>query len=124
VDVWAALRQLGRRGVADLVDRCCRHAERFAEALSAAGFEILNEVTLNQVLVGFGDAEAVRRVVRSVQREGTCWCGTTEWQGRPAMRISVSSWATTTEDVDRSIAAIVRVAREAAGGAAVHAIEV
>ncbi len=113
VDVWAALRQLGRSGVADLVAGCCRHATRFAEQLDAAGFEILNDVVLNQVLVAFGDADTTQRVIAAVQEDGTCWCGVTEWQGRTAMRISVSSWATTTADVDMSVAAITRLARAA-----------
>lgn len=111
VEVWAALRALGRRGVAELVERNCRQARRFAEGLRAAGFGVLNEVVLNQVLVSFGDAERTNRVVAEIQREGTCWCGTTVWQGRAAMRISVSSWATTDEDVERSLAAMLRVAR-------------
>jgi glutamate/tyrosine decarboxylase-like PLP-dependent enzyme len=111
VEVWAALRALGRGGVAELVERNCRQARRFAEGLSAAGFEVLNEVVLNQVLVAFGDAETTNRVVAELQREGTCWCGGTVWQGRAAMRISVSSWATTDEDVERSLEAMLRVAR-------------
>jgi glutamate/tyrosine decarboxylase-like PLP-dependent enzyme len=110
VEVWAALRSLGRSGIADLVERCCRHAARFAEGLQAAGYQVLNEVALNQVLVSFGDAEQTRRVIAAVQADGTCWCGGTVWQGHAAMRISVSSWATTEEDVERSIAAICRVA--------------
>ena len=111
IEVWAALRSLGRSGVADLVERCCRHATRFAEGLRAAGHNVLNEVTLNQVLVSFGDAETTRRVIGAVQADGTCWCGGTTWQGHAAMRISVSSWATNAEDVERSLAAIVQVAR-------------
>lgn len=111
VDAWAALRHLGRSGVADLVERCCRHARRFADRLSAAGFQILNEVSLNQVLVSFGSDEATRRVISDIQREGTCWCGGTIWHGRSAMRISVSSWATTAADVDLSADAIIRLAR-------------
>jgi glutamate/tyrosine decarboxylase-like PLP-dependent enzyme len=110
VEVWAALRQLGRAGVADLVERTCRFARRFADALAADGYEILNEVELNQVLVSFGDPETTRSVVADVQRDGTCWCGGTVWQGRTAMRISVSSWATTEDDVERSLEAIRRVA--------------
>jgi glutamate/tyrosine decarboxylase-like PLP-dependent enzyme len=116
VEVWAALRTLGRAGVQELVERCCRHARRFATGLRAAGFEVLNDVVLNQVLVSFGDAAATERVVAGVQREGTCWCGGTVWQGRAAMRISLSSWATTDEDVDRSVAAVIRVARQAGSG--------
>ncbi len=113
VEVWAALRQLGRAGVAELVERCCAHAARFATQLSAAGFEILNDVVLNQVLVAFGDSTTTQRVIEAVQADGTCWAGMTEWQGRTAMRISVSSWATTTADVDLSVSAIVRASRAA-----------
>jgi glutamate/tyrosine decarboxylase-like PLP-dependent enzyme len=106
VEVWAALRSLGRTGLADLIERCCRHAARLAEGLREAGYRILNDVVLNQVLVSFGDAEATRRVIGEIQREGTCWCGGTEWQGETAMRISVCSWATTEADVERSLAAM------------------
>ena len=116
IEVWAALRSLGRRGVGELVERCCGLARRFAEGLSEAGFEILNHVVLNQVLVAFGDAEHTTQVIAAVQREGTCWCGGTVWQGRHAMRISVSSWLTTEADVDMSIAAIVRTAAGRADG--------
>jgi glutamate/tyrosine decarboxylase-like PLP-dependent enzyme len=110
VPIWAALRSLGRSGVADLIERTCRHARRFAEALTAGGFEILNDVALNQVLVAFGDAGRTQRVIAALQADGTCWCGGTVWQGRSAMRISVSSWATTDADVEKSIAAMLRVA--------------
>jgi glutamate/tyrosine decarboxylase-like PLP-dependent enzyme len=110
VEIWAALRSLGRRGLAEMIERNCKQAGRFAEGLRAAGFAILNDVVLNQVLVSFGDAETTRRVIREIQAEGTCWCGGTEWQGKAAMRISVSSWATTDEDVERSIEAIRRIA--------------
>ena len=112
IEIWAALRSLGRSGLADLVERTCRHASRFAEGLHAAGYEILNEVALNQVLVAFGDAETTRRVIAELQADGTCWCGGTLWQGRTAMRISVSSWATTETDVERSLAAMLRVAED------------
>jgi len=110
VEVWAVLRALGRSGLADLVERDCRHAARFAEGLRAAGFEILNEVVLNQVLVSFGDEETTRRVVAAIQDDGTCWCGATVWQGRTSMRISVSGWATTADDVERSLDAMLRAA--------------
>ncbi|HLH38274.1 MAG TPA: aminotransferase class V-fold PLP-dependent enzyme [Bryobacteraceae bacterium] len=113
VEIWAALRSLGRRGLADMIERNCRHAARFAERLRDAGFEILNEVGLNQVLVSFGGDEKTRRVIQAVQEDGTCWCGGTEWRGRAAMRISVSCWATTEEDVEASVAAICRAARQA-----------
>jgi glutamate/tyrosine decarboxylase-like PLP-dependent enzyme len=114
--VYAAIRSLGRSGVADLVDRCCAHARRFAEVLAQdQGVEILNEVVLNQVLVRFldpgGDHDArTRAVVKAVQEDGICWLGGTTWQGKAAMRISVSNWSTTTEDVDRSVAAILHAA--------------
>ncbi|MDB4912458.1 MAG: Pyridoxal-dependent decarboxylase [Gemmatimonadetes bacterium] len=110
VDVWAALASLGREGVDELVTRHCRQARRFAERLSAAGFEILNDVVLNQVLVAFGDAERTRRIITAIQDEGTCWAGITVWQGRTAMRISVISWATTDADVERSADAMIRIA--------------
>ena len=110
IEVWAALKALGRSGVEELVARHCRQARRFAEALSGAGFEILNEVVLNQVVVAFGSAERTGRVITAIQEEGTCWAGITIWQGRTAMRISVISWATTDADVERSIEAIIRVA--------------
>jgi glutamate/tyrosine decarboxylase-like PLP-dependent enzyme len=113
VEVWAALRSLGRDGLADLIERTCRYAARFAEGLQAAGFQILNEVALNQVLVSFGEPDVTRRVIAALQAEGTCWCGGTVWQGRAAMRISVSSWATTDADVAKSIAAILRAANAA-----------
>jgi len=112
VELWATLRFLGRRGLAELIERTCRHARRFAEGLRAAGHEILNEVVINQVLVSFGDPAVTRAVIAKVQSEGTCWCGGTEWHGRPAMRISVSSWVTTAEDVEMSLAAIRRIAEE------------
>ena len=114
IEVWAALHSLGRSGLADLVERTCRHAARFAEGLRAAGYTILNEVMFNQVLVTFGDDERTRRVIAGIQRDGTCWCGGTTWQGQTAMRISVSSWATTDADVERSLQAMIRVARELA----------
>jgi glutamate/tyrosine decarboxylase-like PLP-dependent enzyme len=114
VPLWAALRSLGRSGLAEMIERCCRHATRFAEALRAAGHAVLNEVVLNQVLVSFGTPEVTNAVIAEIQRDGTCWCGGTVWQGQTAMRISVSSWATTDEDVDRSLAAILRVASRVA----------
>jgi glutamate/tyrosine decarboxylase-like PLP-dependent enzyme len=114
IEIWAALHSLGRSGLADLVERTCRYAARFAEGLHTAGYTILNEVVLNQVLVVFGDAERTRRVIADIQQDGTCWCGGTTWQGQTAMRISVSSWATTGADIERSLEAMIRVARELA----------
>ena len=110
LEIWAAIASLGRDGVQALVERSCRHARRFAEGLRAAGYQLLNDVVLNQVLVSFGDDRTTSEVIRGVQRDGTCWCGGTRWGGRTAMRISVSSWATTGDDVERSLAAILEVA--------------
>jgi glutamate/tyrosine decarboxylase-like PLP-dependent enzyme len=111
IELWAAIRSLGRSGLAELVERNCELAKLFAERLRHAGFEILNDVVLNQVLVSFGSADETRRVIAELQNEGTCWCGGTEWHGRAAMRISVSSWATTADDVERSLSAILRIAK-------------
>ena len=116
VDVWAAMSALGRSGIAEMIERNCRQAARFAAGLRDAGYEILADVVLNQVLVSFGDDETTRRVIAGIQSDGTCWCGGTVWQGRTAMRISVSSWATTDEDVELSLSAMIRVASE------VHAV--
>ena len=110
VEVWAALRSLGRTGLSELIERTCRHARRFAEALARAGYEVLNEVVLNQVLVSFGEPEITNRVIAEIQADGTCWCGGSVWQGKTAMRISVVSWATTEADVERSIEAMLRIA--------------
>jgi glutamate/tyrosine decarboxylase-like PLP-dependent enzyme len=110
VEIWAALRSLGRNGLAELIERNCRMAKRFAEGLKAAGHEILNDVALNQVLVSFETDSITREVIAALQTEGTCWCGGTVWHGRAAMRIAVSSWATTDEDVERSLESMIRVA--------------
>ena len=111
VDAWAALLSLGKSGLAELIERCCRHASRFAMFLSEGGCEILNQVVINQVLVSFGSDETTRRVVRDIQSDGICWCGETKWRGRAAMRISVSSGKTTDEDVERSARAMLRLAK-------------
>jgi glutamate/tyrosine decarboxylase-like PLP-dependent enzyme len=117
--VYAAIRSLGRSGVAELVERCCAHARRFGEVLGAnPNIEVLNDVVLNQVLVRFldeaGDHDArTRAVIGAIQDDGTCWLGGTTWRGIGAMRISVCNWATTSEDVERSLEAILRSARDA-----------
>jgi glutamate/tyrosine decarboxylase-like PLP-dependent enzyme len=113
VEVWAALHTLGRSGVAAMIERSCAQARRFAGGLSAAGFEILNDVVLNQVLVSFGTPEVTNRVIAEIQSDGTCWCGGTVWQGKTAMRISVSCWATTDADVEASLEAMLRAAKKA-----------
>jgi glutamate/tyrosine decarboxylase-like PLP-dependent enzyme len=112
--VYAAIRSLGRSGIAAVVERCCAHARRFGEALGETpGIEILNDVVLNQVLVRFGSDARTDAVIEAVQTDGTCWLSGTTWHGTRAMRISVSSWATTDDDVERSIVAIRRAAAEA-----------
>jgi len=114
--VYAAIRSLGRSGIAELIERCCAHARRFADELAAAPHvEVLNDVVLNQVLVRFLDLagdhdQHTRSVIETVQNDGTCWLSGTTWHGMSAMRISISSWATTSDDVERSIQAILRVA--------------
>ncbi len=105
---WALLRHLGRRGVADLVDHLCAMARRIADGLDAGGARIANEVVLNQVLADFGDDARNAAIANAVQQEGTCWLATTDWQGRRLLRLSVSSCATTADDVDRSVASILR----------------
>jgi glutamate/tyrosine decarboxylase-like PLP-dependent enzyme len=112
IELWAAMRSLGRSGLCSLIERNCRQARLFATRLSAAGHTILNDVVLNQVLVSFGSAQQTERVIAAVQQEGTCWCGGTQWHGHTAMRISVSNWSTTDDDVEQSAAAIIRVASE------------
>ncbi len=117
VEIWAALRSLGRLGLADMIRRNCDQASRMAERLAGAGYEILNDVHLNQILVSFGSADVTRKVVEGIQKDGTCWCGGTLWQGQAAMRISLSSWATSEEDIERSLTAILRIASEASSNA-------
>jgi glutamate/tyrosine decarboxylase-like PLP-dependent enzyme len=110
VEVYAALRTLGRQGLAEMLERTCRLARRFAQGLTDAGYEVLNDVVLNQVVVSFGDEKKNRRVIQEIQEEGTCWCGETVWQGRTAMRISVCNWATTDDDVEKSLAVMLKIA--------------
>ena len=112
MELWAGLRSLGQSGLAQIIERTSSHARRFAEGLRAAGYRVLNDVVINQVLVSFGSPERTLRTVSRLQQEGTCWCGPTVWQGHTAMRISVSSWATTEEDVDRSLQAMLKAATE------------
>jgi glutamate/tyrosine decarboxylase-like PLP-dependent enzyme len=116
IDTWAALYSLGREGVVDLIERCCALAQLFATNLKKAGFQILNEVTLNQVLVSFGDAGLTNRIIKKIQDDGTCWCGGTVWKGMTAMRISVSSWMTTREDVEVCSGVIIEIAGKEMSG--------
>jgi glutamate/tyrosine decarboxylase-like PLP-dependent enzyme len=115
VEIWAALLSLGRSGVAELIERNCRQAKRFADLLTAAGHRVLNDVVLNQVLVSFGAPATTLRVIEAIQEDGTCWCGPTVWQGHTAMRISVCSAATTDADVERSAAVMISAAKRVGG---------
>jgi glutamate/tyrosine decarboxylase-like PLP-dependent enzyme len=112
IPVWAALKSLGKKGVADLIQGSCHSARLFADGLRQAGYQILNEINLNQVLVSFGDSATTLEVIKKIQEDGTCWCGGTTWQGKTAMRISISSWATTDQDVALSLAAMLKIAAE------------
>jgi glutamate/tyrosine decarboxylase-like PLP-dependent enzyme len=114
IEIWATLRWLGARGVSELIDRTCNLALQFARGFRAAGYEVLNDVVLNQVMVSFGPDERTAAIVAAIQAEGTCWCGATVWRGRKAMRVSVSSWATTEQDVDLALSAILAVAETSA----------
>jgi glutamate/tyrosine decarboxylase-like PLP-dependent enzyme len=113
VEVWAAIKEMGRDGVAQLIDRCCAHSRRLSLGLGKMGYEVLNDVVLNQVVAAIGTPAQIAKIVASVQREGECWFGATIWQGRHAIRLSVSSWATSESDIDRTLAAIARATREA-----------
>ena len=108
--MWAAMRSLGRAGLREMIERNCRQARLFADRLRVAGYAVLNDVVLNQVLVSFGSAEQTRRVLAEIQTDGTCWCGGTVWQGHTAIRISVSNWSTTDEDIEGSAGAMIRIA--------------
>jgi len=110
IEIWAALLSLGRDGLAELIEKNCKQAARFADGLRSAGYQILNDVMLNQVLVSFGNPDVTGRVIEGIQKDGTCWCGGTVWQGKTAMRISVSSWRTTDDDIDESLEAMIRIA--------------
>jgi len=105
-EVWAVLAALGRDGVAALIERTCALARRFADGMRGAGYAVANDVVLNQVVVDFGDQARTSAVIAAIQEEGTCWCGPTVWRGRAAMRVSVSGWNTTEQDIDRSVAAV------------------
>ena len=112
VELWAGLRSMGRKGIAEVIERCSRHARHFAEGLRKAGFEVPNEVVINQVLVNFGSKEKTLRTITRLQEDGTCWVGSTVWHEQTLMRISVSNWATTEEDVERSLQAMIAAARQ------------
>lgn len=108
IEVWAALKSLGRSGLADLIERNCRQAKWLADKLEKAGAEVLNEIVLNQVVVSFGDSDDTKRVISTLQKSGTCWCGGTTWRNRQAMRISFSSWATSQADLEQTLEAILQ----------------
>lgn len=114
VEFWAALKTLGRSGVEDLIDRCCRHAQAFAAGLDACGYQVLNEVVLNQVAFACSTEAQTRRALELIQKSGVAWLGPTTWKGRFAMRISVSSWATTSADVELTLGMLRDVIRQVA----------
>jgi glutamate/tyrosine decarboxylase-like PLP-dependent enzyme len=114
IEIWAALKSIGRCGLSELIDRNCGQAQRLADGLRKAGIEVLNDVVLNQVVASFGDDRQTEHVIKSIQSEGECWCGGTVWRRRTAMRISLSSWVTTDEDVERSLSAIIKAASNVA----------
>lgn len=109
IEVWAAIKEMGSKGVADLIDRCCLHAEKLSEGLKEIGYTILNDVQLNQVVAKIGNPEQLQDILRLIQEEGECWFGSTYWQEQHAVRLSVSSWATTDEDIKRTLNAIQKV---------------
>jgi glutamate/tyrosine decarboxylase-like PLP-dependent enzyme len=111
VEIWTAIATLGRKGIAEIVEQCTAHTQKAARRLSEAGYEILNEVVINQVLVSFGSDEKTQAVIKAIQEDGTCWCGGTVWKGRVAMRINVCSWITTDEDMEMSLEAMIRIAK-------------
>ena len=111
VDIWAAMRSLGRSGISEMIERHCRQARRFADGLQKLGFEICNEVVLNQVLVSFGSAEHTKKMIAAIQADGTMWAGETVWQGKTAMRISVIGWSTSDDDVKKCLDAIARITK-------------
>lgn len=112
IPVWAALKSLGKKGLAKMIESSCRSARQFAEGLENAGYNVLNEVVLNQVLVSFGDSATTLEVIKKIQEDGVCWCGGTVWQGITAMRISVSSAATDEQDVNLALASMLKAADE------------
>jgi len=111
IEVWAALRTLGREGLADLVSGLSAHAATIGSSLSLVGANVLNNVVLNQVLVTGNSDESTAAWVDAIQADGTCWCGPTIWNGSPAMRVSVSGWPTTSDDIGTSIEAMIRCGR-------------
>jgi len=111
IELWATLKYLGRSGIEEIVDGLCDGAQQFSEQLSTVGFNILNEVVFNQILVSCSTAEETNETLKNIQESGECWCGGSIWNGEPVIRISVCSWATTVKDIDRSVAAFIK-ARE------------
>ena len=115
--VWAALRSLGRRGVAEMVERFCAHAQRFAAGLAEMdGVRVVNDVVFTQVCVSFGPDEVSREVAARLLKDGTAWMTPSTWHGQAVLRISVSNWRTTDEDVDRTLAAVRRILAEVRAG--------
>lgn len=111
IEVWAALKSLGKQGLCQMVEDCCEHAAYLANGLREVGYTVHNDVVINQVFVSFGDAETTDRVIHQAQRDGVMWAGRSVWQGHVGMRLSVSSWATTHDDMQKTLAAIIEAVR-------------
>jgi glutamate/tyrosine decarboxylase-like PLP-dependent enzyme len=111
IEVWAALKELGREGVSNFIKRNCEQAQQFASGFRKAGFEVPHDVVINQVMVSFGADDTTKQVIRAVQEDGVLWAGATMWKGKTYVRLSCSSHATTTSDVERSLESIIRCAR-------------
>jgi glutamate/tyrosine decarboxylase-like PLP-dependent enzyme len=111
--VWAVLRSMGRRGIADLVDGLCRNARRLADGIAAIpGASVLNDVVFTQILLSFGDDDTTRAVASRVLADGTAVLTPSTWRGRAVLRCSISNWSTTADDIDRTLAALTRIAAE------------
>jgi glutamate/tyrosine decarboxylase-like PLP-dependent enzyme len=112
VEVWAALRSLGRRGVADLVESSCSHATTLAQGLRALGYEVVNDVVLNQVVARIGTVDDHTRIAQAAQESGECWFGQTTWRGQSAIRLSVAGWSTSEHDIQRTLASIEQATKD------------
>jgi len=115
IELWATIKVLGKCGVEELVNGLCEHAKLFARQIKAEGFQVLNDVVFNQVLVACDTPEQTTAVLKNLQKSGECWCGGAKWHDTQVIRVSVCSWATTEDDITRTVSAF-RKAREDAGG--------
>jgi glutamate/tyrosine decarboxylase-like PLP-dependent enzyme len=112
IELWATIKILGKSGIEELVDGLCARAQQFAGMMRAEGFQILNEVVFNQALVACASAQQSAAMMKHLQQSGECWCGGARWREQPVIRVSVCSWATTEEDINRTVAAFVKARNE------------